>query len=161
MPRMDDERILARLSQLGLELPPAPTPIASYVPVRVSGALAFVAGQIPTIDGEVLHAGRLGDAAGNVSVDEAADGARRAALQGLAALRSALGSFGPLAGIVAVTVYVASAPGFAEHPTVANGASDLLVDVLGEAGRHARAAVGTSSLPLGSSVEVALTAELR
>jgi enamine deaminase RidA (YjgF/YER057c/UK114 family) len=160
MPRMDDERILARLSELGLELPPAPTPVASYVPVRVSGTLAFVAGQIPMIDGEVLHAGRLGDAAGGVAVDEAADGARRAALQGLAALREALGSFGRLAGIVAVTVYVASAPEFADHPTVANGASDLLVDVLGEAGRHARAAVGTSSLPLGSSVEVALTAEL-
>ena len=81
-------------------------------------------------------------------------------MQALSALREALGSFGPLAGIAQVTVYVASAPDFAEHPHVANGASDLLVDVLGEPGRHARAAVGMASLPLGASVEVAVTAEL-
>jgi enamine deaminase RidA (YjgF/YER057c/UK114 family) len=75
-------------------------------------------------------------------------------------LRETLGSFEPLAGIAQVTVYVASAPGFTDHPAVANGASDLLVDVLGEAGRHARAAVGMASLPLGASVEVAVTADL-
>jgi enamine deaminase RidA (YjgF/YER057c/UK114 family) len=125
--------------------------------VRVSGKLAFVAGQVPMLDGVVLHPGLLGD---EVSVDDGAAAARQAALQALAALRETLGSFEPLAGIAQVTVYVASAPGFTDHPAVANGASDLLVDVLGEAGRHARAAVGMASLPLGASVEVAVTADL-
>ncbi|HEY7763236.1 MAG TPA: RidA family protein [Actinomycetota bacterium] len=154
---MDDRTILTRITELGLDLPPAPKPVASYIPVRVSGKLAFVAGQVPMLDGVVLHPGLLGD---EVSVDDGAAAARQAALQALAALRETLGSFEPLAGIAQVTVYVASAPGFTDHPAVANGASDLLVDVLGEAGRHARAAVGMASLPLGASVEVAVTADL-
>lgn len=157
---MDDQRILDRLAELGLELPPPPAAVASYLPVRVAGPVAFVAGQIPMIDGSVLHPGRLGDPAGNVSVDDGAVGARQAALQALSALRDALGSFDRLTGIAQVTVYVASTPDFVEHPAVANGASDLLVDVLGQPGRHARAAVGMASLPLGASVEVAVTAEL-
>ncbi len=155
---MDDRTILTRITELGLDLPPAPKPVASYIPVRVSGKLAFVAGQVPMHDGVVLHPGLLGD--GEVSVDDGAAAARQAALQALAALRETLGSFEPLAGIAQVTVYVASAPGFTDHPAVANGASDLFVDVLGEAGRHARAAVGMASLPLGASVEVAVTADL-
>jgi enamine deaminase RidA (YjgF/YER057c/UK114 family) len=154
---MDDRTILTRITERGLDLPPAPKPVASYIPVRVSGKLAFVAGQVPMLDGVVLHPGLLGD---EVSVDDGAAAARQAALQALAALRETLGSFEPLAGIAQVTVYVASAPGFTDHPAVANGASDLLVDVLGEAGRHARAAVGMASLPLGASVEVAVTADL-
>jgi enamine deaminase RidA (YjgF/YER057c/UK114 family) len=154
---MDDRTILTRITELGLDLPPAPKPVASYIPVRVSGKLAFVAGQVPMLDGVVLHPGLLGD---EVSVDDGAAAARQAALQALAALRETLGSFEPLAGIAQVTVYVASAPGFTDHPAVANGASDLLLDVLGEAGRHARAAVGMASLPLGASVEVAVTADL-
>jgi enamine deaminase RidA (YjgF/YER057c/UK114 family) len=157
---MDDQRILDRLAELGLELPPPPTAVASYLPVRVAGPVAFVAGQIPMIDGSVLHPGRLGDPAGYVSVDDGAAGARQAALQALSALRDALGSFDRLTGIAQVTVYVASTPDFTEHPAVANGASDLLVDVLGQPGRHARAAVGMASLPLGASVEIAVTAEL-
>jgi enamine deaminase RidA (YjgF/YER057c/UK114 family) len=154
---MDDRTILTRITERGLDLPPAPKPVASYIPVRVSGKLAFVAGQVPMLDGVVLHPGLLGD---EVSVDDGAAAARQAALQALAALRETLGSFEPLAGIAQVTVYVASAPGFTDHPAVANGASDLLLDVLGEAGRHARAAVGMASLPLGASVEVAVTADL-
>ena len=157
---MDDARILERISELGLELPPPAKPVASYIPVRVSGKLAFVAGQVPMVDGAVVHPGHLGDPADHVTAEEGAEAARQAALQALSVLREALGSFEPLAGIAQVTVYVASAPGFVEHPAVANGASDLLVDVLGEAGRHARAAIGMASLPLGASVEVAVTAEL-
>ena len=157
---MDDARILDRIAELGLELPPPPIPVASYVPVRVSHGLAFVAGQVPMIDGAAMFPGRLGDPGTDVGPEQGAAAARRAALQALSALREALGSFGPLAGIAQVTVYVASAPDFAEHPHVANGASDLLVDVLGEPGRHARAAVGMASLPLGASVEVAVVAEL-
>jgi enamine deaminase RidA (YjgF/YER057c/UK114 family) len=160
MPAMNDEQILQRLSELGLELPPPPSAVASYVPVRVAGAFAFVAGQVPMVDGAVLHPGRLGDPAAHVTPDEGREATRQAALQALSALRDALGSFEPLAGIAQVTAYLATAPDFVEHPQVANGASDLLVDVLGEPGRHARAAIGMSSLPLGASVEIAVTAEL-
>lgn len=154
---MDDRRILERITELGLKLPPAPKPVATYLPVRVVGSLVFVAGQVAMVDGVLMHPGLLGD---GVTPDEAALAARQAALQSLSALREALGSFDPLSGIAQVTVYVASVPDFAEHPAVANGASDLLVDVLGEAGRHARVAVGVSSLPLGTCVEVAVTAQL-
>jgi enamine deaminase RidA (YjgF/YER057c/UK114 family) len=157
---MDDHRILDRIAELGLALPPPPAAVASYLPVRVSGKLAFVAGQVPMVDGAVVHPGRLADPPEGLTLDDGAEAAQRAALQALSALREALGSFEPLAGIVQVTVYVASAPGFEGHPAVANGASDLLVDVLGEPGRHARVALGLTSLPLGASVEVAVVAEL-
>ena len=153
---MDDGQILSRLAELGLELPPVPEAIAAYVPCVVRGDLAFVAGQIPMIDGVMLNPGFLGE---HVSVDEGADAARRAALQGLSALRDGLGgSFAQLEGIVQVVVFVATVRGFVDHPKVANGASELLVDVLGDAGRHARAAVGVVSLPLGAPVEVVITA---
>jgi enamine deaminase RidA (YjgF/YER057c/UK114 family) len=147
-----------RLAELGLELPPTPVPVASYIPVRLAGSLAFVSGQVATLDGSVIHRGRLG---AEVGVQQGQEAARRCALQALAALKEALGSLDRVARIVQVTVYVASAPGFGDQPRVANGASDLLVDVLGEEGRHARAAVGVSELPLGASVEVAVTAEIR
>jgi len=154
---MDDRRILDRITERGFELPPPPRAVASYLPVRVAGSLVFVAGQVAMADGALMHPGRLGD---DVSTDDAASSARQCALQALSALREALGSFEPLVGIAQVTVYVASTPDFTDHPAVANGASDLLVDVLGEAGRHARVAVGVQSLPLGTSVEVAVTAQL-
>ena len=146
-----------RLSELGLELPPPPKPVASYVPVSVTGSLAFVAGQVPAVDGEVVHPGHVG---AEVTAAQAKDSAKRAALQALSALRDALGGFERLVRIVKVEVFVASAPGFTEQPLVANGASDLLVEVLGGAGRHARAAVGVAELPLNASVEVALVAEI-
>ena len=154
---MQDADVLARLAELGIELPPPPMPVASYVPVVISGAYAHVAGQVPMIDGRVIHPGHLGQ---DVSIEDASIAARQGALQSLAALRSALGSFDRLRRIVSVTVYIAAAPDFVEHPKVANGASDLLAEVLGDAGKHARAAVGVSSLPLGSCIEVQLTAEV-
>ena len=144
-----------RLAELGIELPPAPAPVASYIPVRTAGSLAFVAAQIPIEDGDVLLRGHV-DA--DVTVEQAQEGSRRCALQALAALREALGSLDRVIGIAQLTVYVASAPGFTQQPTVANGASDVLVEIFGEAGRHARAAVGVAELPLGASVEVAVTA---
>jgi enamine deaminase RidA (YjgF/YER057c/UK114 family) len=146
-----------RLRELGIELPPPPSAVASYVPVRVSGSLAFVAAQIPLVDGEMLHPGKLG---GEVSVEQGAEAARRCALQALAALREELGSLDRIRGIVQVSAFVASAPGFTDQPKVANGASDFLVEVFGEAGRHARAAVGVAELPLGAPVEVALVVEI-
>jgi enamine deaminase RidA (YjgF/YER057c/UK114 family) len=152
---MDEDAILTRLFELGLELPPPPAALAAYAPCVAHGGFAFVAGQIPAIEGGVLHPGHLGD---RVTVDEGAEAARRAALQALSALRDGLGGFERLERLVQVTVFVASTPDFVDHPRVANGASKLLADVLGEEGRHARAAVGVASLPLGACVEVAVTA---
>ena len=144
-----------RLAELGIELPEAPTPVASYVPVKVVGGLAFVAGQIPMAEGAVDPTGAVGTAVG---LEEANAAARRCAIQALAALRETLGSLDRVRGIAKVDVFVASAPGFTDQSTVANGASDLLVEVFGDQGRHARAAVGVPELPLGAAVEVALVA---
>jgi len=146
-----------RLKELGIELPPAPKPVASYVPVAVAGSLAFVAGQVAIVDGEVMYPGHVGT---EVSLLEAQEAARRCALQALSALREALGTLDRLLRIAQVTVLVASAPGFTDQPKVANGASDLLVEVMGDAGRHARIAAGVSELPLGAPVEVAVVAEV-
>ena len=145
------------LTTLGISLPPVPVPVASYVPVRVSGDLAFVSGQVPLVDGEVMHPGHVG---AEVTVEQGQEAARRCALQALSALKDALGSLDRVRGIVQVTVFVASAPGFTEQPKVANGASDLFVELMGDQGRHARAAVGVAELPLGVPVEVALVASI-
>jgi enamine deaminase RidA (YjgF/YER057c/UK114 family) len=147
-----------RLAELGIDLPRAAAPIASYVPVRVEGSLAFVSGQVPIEAGSVLSTGHLG---AEVTLEDGAAAARRCALQALAALRGALGSLDRVVGIVQVQVFVASTSGFTDQPKVANGASDVLVEVFGDTGRHARVAVGVPELPLGASVEVALVAAIR
>jgi len=147
----------ARLRDLGIELPPAPQALAAYVPVVVAGGLAFVAGQVPLRDGAVSCAGKLG---AEVEVERGAAAARQSALQAISALRAELGSLDRVRRVVRVVVYVASAEGFTGQPQVANGASELLVDVFGEAGKHARAAVGVAELPLGAAVEVEVTVEL-
>ena len=154
---MNDVEVLARIVDLGLELPPPPQAVAAYVPVVVSGPMAFVAGQIPMVEGALQHPGEVG---ADVSVEDAAGAAARCALQALAALRAELGSFDRLRRVVQVSVFVAAPEGFTQHPTVANGASELLVSVLGDDGKHARAAVGVPSLPLGACVEVAMTVEV-
>jgi enamine deaminase RidA (YjgF/YER057c/UK114 family) len=146
-----------RLVELGIELPPAPAPVASYVPVALAGDFAFVAGQVPIADGAVMLTGRLG---ADVSLEQGQAAARRCALQAVSALRDALGSLDRIVQIPKVTVYVASTPGFIDQPKVANGASDVLVEIFGEAGKHARAAVGVVELPLGAPVEVAVTARI-
>ena len=147
----------ARLTELGLDLPPVATPVASYVPVVVSGGFAFVAGQVPLEDGAAMITGRLGE---DIDTEEGARWARRCGLQALAALRAELGSLDRVSRIAQVSVFVASADSFTEQPKVANGASDLFVEVFGDAGRHARAAVGVPVLPLGVPVEVALVASV-
>jgi enamine deaminase RidA (YjgF/YER057c/UK114 family) len=155
---VNDADIIRRLGELGQELPPPPVPVASYVPVTQAGSLAFVAGQVAMVEGRLLHAGRLGK---QVSVEMGQEAAARAALQALSALRDHLGgSLDGLVRILQLTVFVAAEPEFIEHPRVANGASDMLIEVLGPEGRHARAAVGVASLPLGASVEIAMTAEV-
>jgi enamine deaminase RidA (YjgF/YER057c/UK114 family) len=158
MPPVDDAVVLMRLEELGLELPPTPEPVASYVPVTQAGSLAFVAGQVAMVDGQLLHPGKLG---AEVSVEMGQEAAARAALQSLSALRHHLGgSLDRLDRILQLTVFVAADAEFIEHPSVANGASETLIAVLGPNGRHARAAVGVASLPLGACVEIAITAEV-
>jgi enamine deaminase RidA (YjgF/YER057c/UK114 family) len=146
-----------RLAELGLELPAPTPPLASYVPVVVTGNLAFVSGQVPIDSGTPLWTGHVG---AEVSLEEANEAARRCALQALAVLKAELGSLDRVRRIVKLTCWVASAPGFTDQPKVANGASDLLQEVFGDAGRHARAAVAAPELPLGVPVEVELIAEV-
>lgn len=147
----------ARLRDLGIELPAAAAPVASYVPVAVAGNLAFVAGQVPLEDGKPMVTGRLG---ADLETEEGARWARRCGLQVLAALRAELGSLDRVARVVKVTVWVASTEGFTEQSRVANGASDLFVEIFGEAGKHARAAVSAPALPLGVPLEVEVVASL-
>lgn len=140
----------ARLNELGIELPETSPALASYVPVMVHGNTAFVSGQLPFIDGELV-AGTLG---ANVEMDRAIAAARACGLMILAQLRAELGSLDRVESIVKLGGFVASTPHFIEQHKVVNGASDLMAEVFGEAGRHARAAVGVPSLPLGAAVEV-------
>jgi len=139
------------LERLGIELPPPPKALASYVPVRIHGGLAYVSGQVASVDGAVMHTGRLG---AGVTVEQAQEAARRCALQILSALREALGSLDRVTGVLQLSVFVASEPTFGEQPVIGNAASDLLVEVFGEAGKHSRAAIGVAALPLGAPVEV-------
>lgn len=142
--------IEARLTELGITLPPVSPALASYRPVMVHGDLAFVSGQLPFIDG-ALVTGRLGE---DVSIAQAQAAARACALMILAQLRAELGSLDRVRGMIKLGGFVASTPDFTDQHVVVNGASDLMVEVFGEAGRHARAAVGVPSLPLGAAVEV-------
>jgi enamine deaminase RidA (YjgF/YER057c/UK114 family) len=146
-----------RLRELKLELPTPPKPVASYVPWTRSGQLIFVSGQIPTRDGKVVYAGKVG---ADLSLEEGQQAARLCALNGMAVAAAGAGGLYRIRRIVRVGVFVNSAPGFTDQPKVGNGASDLLVDVFGEAGRHARAAVGVNELPLNAAVEVELIVEV-
>jgi enamine deaminase RidA (YjgF/YER057c/UK114 family) len=145
-----------RLMALGLSLPPAPKPVAAYVPSSRVGNLVFVSGQLPMKDGVLAK----GVVPSQVSVEAGAAAARQAALNGLAVLAEAAGGLDRVRRIVRVGVFVCSETGFTDQPKVANGASEFLQQVFGEAGRHARAAVGNIALPLGACVEVELLAEV-
>lgn len=147
-----------RLAELDLELPAPPTAVAAYEPFVVVGATVHVSGQIAMRDGELVARGRLG---GEVDVATGQECARACALNVLAQLRAAAsGSLERVHRLVKVNVVVASDPGFAEQPQVANGASQLFLDVLGSAGAHARSAVGVAALPLGTPVEIDAVAEI-
>jgi len=139
------------LARLGITLPVPAAPAANYRPAMMSGALLYTAGQLPFRDGALVATGLLGR---DLATADGANAARWCAVNILAQAKAALGSLDRIARIVKITVFVASAPDFVEQHLVANGASDLLVDALGERGRHARSAVGTASLPLGAAVEV-------
>lgn len=146
-----------KLKQLGIELPPAPRPLGSYVAARRSGNLLFISGMLPLVDGELKRTGLVGQ---DLTPEEAYDDARIAAINGLAVLRDAAGGLNKVAGCVKVTGYIASASGFTGQPGVLNAVSDLVAEVFGEAGRHARVAVGVPVLPMGASVEVEFIFEL-
>ncbi|MDA0704294.1 MAG: RidA family protein [Proteobacteria bacterium] len=145
-------RIDARLKELGIELPAAAAPVANYVPYVVSGNMVHVAGQITMLEGKPQHLGIVG---ADISVEEGNTAARLCARNLIAQVKAACGGdLDRVVRVVKLNGFVASAPGFTQQPAVINGASDLMVDVFGDAGRHARAAVGVMGLPLGVSVEV-------
>ncbi len=145
-------KIDARLAELGIELPTASAPAANYVPFVRAGDLLFVSGQVTAWNGEIKFIGTVGS---DFTVDEGYQAARICGLNLLAQARAALdGDLDRLARVVKLGGFVQAAPGFTDHPKVINGASDLMVEVLGDAGRHARFAVGAPSLPLGVAVEV-------
>jgi enamine deaminase RidA (YjgF/YER057c/UK114 family) len=143
-----------KLSALGISLPIPPDPAGSYVPVVVSGNLAFVAGQIPAQGNHIKFRGKV------VSIETGQQAARLCTINALAQLRSSLGSLDRVKQVIKLTGFVNCDPSFTDHPKVINGASDLLVQLFGEKGKHARAAVGVSSLPFDSAVEIDLIIEL-
>jgi len=147
-----------RLTELGIVLPEVRKPLWAYVPCVRSGNLVFVSGQIGVRDGKFIQPGKLGR---EVDVAGGQEAARGCAIQALAVLKQELGSLDRVVRAVKATVYVASAEGFGDQPTVANGSSDLLRDVFGEAGLGARAAVGVAELPMGASVEAEYVFEVK
>ena len=146
-----------RLAALGLTLPPVAAPVAAYVPAVRTGTYVYTSGQLPTVDGKLPAVGKVGD---EVRVQEAAGMARTCALNALAAAASAAGGLEAIRRIVKVTGFVASAPGFGGQAQVINGASELLIEVFGEDGKHSRSAIGVAELPLNAPVEVELIAEV-
>lgn len=146
-----------KLAELGIVLPEAAKPVGSYVPVKIAGNLAFVSGMLPVVGGQVKKTGSVG---ANISTQEAYELARICVINGLAALKSVVGTLDRIKSISMVQGFVQTAPGYADAPRVVNGASDLLVALFGENGRHARFAVGGASLPMNAPVEVALIAEI-
>ncbi|HET7273162.1 MAG TPA: RidA family protein [Rubrobacter sp.] len=142
-----------RLRELGFELPDVPAPAGSYVPATRAGDLIFTAGQLPLEAGELRLKGKVGE---TVTVDEAQEAARLCAINALAAAAAQAGGIGGISRIVKVTGFVASAPGFNDQPQVLNGASEFLGEVFGDAGLHARSAVGVAELPMDAPVEVEL-----
>ena len=149
--------IRERLAELGLTLPPVVPPVASYVPAVRSGNHVFTSGQLPMVDGALHATGKVG---AEVDPDVATEAARLCALNALAAIDALVG-LESITRVVKVVGFVASAPGFTGQPGVINGASHLLGDVFGDAGVHARSAVGVAELPLGAPVEVELIVEVR
>ena len=145
------------LRDLNLSLPEAPKPVAAYIPAKQTGKLVFTAGQLPMVNGELISKGLLGQ---DAEIDEANKAARICTLNALAAIKGVIGDLDRIKQIVRVVGYVASVPTFTQQPAVVNGASELLLEIFGENGKHARSAVGMAVLPLNASVEIELTVEV-
>jgi enamine deaminase RidA (YjgF/YER057c/UK114 family) len=148
----------AKLKELGITLPPAPKPIAAYIPAVRSGNLLYLSGVIPIVDGKMTYIGKLGK---EVPVEDGYEAARIALLNALAIIKGEVGSLDQIERIIKLTGYVASSPGFTQQPAVINGASDLLLKIFGEKGLHSRVSVGAAELPLGAPVELDLLVELK
>ncbi|MBY0249121.1 MAG: RidA family protein [Nitrospiraceae bacterium] len=146
-----------RLKELGIELPAAPKPVANYVPVVRVGDLLFLSGVLPSKEGQLVMAGKLG---ADVSIEQGVAAARLAVLNALAIVKAEAGSLDRVKRIVKMVGHIASAPGFTDQPQVLNGASDLLVAVFGETGRHARVAVGAAELPRQAPIEIELIVQV-
>lgn len=152
---MDYEK---KLNTLGLSLPQAPKPVASYVPVIRAGNLLFLSGMLPFVKGQLITSGKIGE---SLTLEQGVESARIALLNGLAVIKGETGSLDEIAKIVRIAVYVASSPTFTQQPLVANGASELLANIFGDLGQHARLALGTVALPLDSPVELEMIVEVR
>ncbi len=140
-----------KLKELALELPQPPKPLATYVPAVLAGNLLFLSGVLPMCDGQLVFSGKLGQ---DLTVEQGIEAAKLSILNALAIAKQELGTLDRITRVVKVVGYVASAEGFVQQPQVLNGASDLLVAIFGEAGRHARVAVGAAELPRGAAVEI-------
>ncbi len=150
-------QIEQNIKNLGFSLPDAPKPVAAYIPAKQTGNLVFTAGQLPMVNGELISKGLLGQ---DVEIDEANKAARICTLNALAAIKGVIGDLDRIKQIVRVVGYVASVPTFTQQPAVVNGASEFLLELFGEKGKHARSAVGMAVLPLNASVEIELTVEI-
>lgn len=148
----------AKIKEMGLTIPEAPKPVAAYVPAIRSGNFVYTAGQIPFLNGELKYKGKLG---AEVTVEQGYEAAKLCALNCLSVTRGVLDSLDKIVRVVHVTGYVNSAPDFADHPKVVNGASELLGQIFAENGKHARAAVGCANLPMNAAVEVGIVFEVR
>jgi len=146
-----------KIRELAIELSEPAQALGSYVPAAVAGKLIYTSGQLPMLNGNLLAAGKVPN---DVSLAQAQAAARQAALNGLAALRAHLGSLDKISQVVRLNVWVNSSAGFTDHAKVANGASDILVDIFGASGRHTRCAIGAAGLPLNSPVELDIIAEI-
>ncbi len=149
--------VSARLAELGIEIPEVVPPVAAYVPAVATGRYVYTSGQLPMRGGEMIAVGLVGAA---VDADVAKDCARQCAINALAAIQSAVGDLERVTRVVKVVGFVASAPGFTGQPGVINGASEVLGEIFGDAGRHARSAVGVAALPLDAPVEVEMIVEV-
>ena len=146
-----------RLKDLGIIIPNAPKPAGSYVPIVLTGKLAFVSGQIPIKDGQVVYQGKVGD---TQSIDNAQEAAKLCVINGLAQIEAYCGTLDNLEKIIKISGFVNSTKDFTEHPKVINAASDLLMKIFDEKGRHSRIAIGVSSLPLNATVEIDMVVEI-
>jgi enamine deaminase RidA (YjgF/YER057c/UK114 family) len=146
-----------RLAELGLTIPPVAAPVAAYVPAVRTGSYVYTAGQLPLRDGELMHTGKVG---AGVSPEEGYECARQCALNALAAISSQVGDLSAITRVVKLVGFVSSDPAFTAQPQVVNGASEMLVQIFGDIGQHARSAVGVPVLPLDAPVEVELVVEV-
>jgi enamine deaminase RidA (YjgF/YER057c/UK114 family) len=151
-------KIEERINGMGIFIPEVPKPVAAYIPAKKVANLIFTAGQLPMVNGELISKGLLGQ---DVEIDEAYKAARICTINALAAIKGVIGDLDEILQIVRVVGYVASLPTFTQQPAVVNGASELLLEIFGDKGKHARSAVGMAVLPLNASVEIELTVEVK